>query len=84
MDPKLANFKMNCGFCGESTPFKDVEQVPLKIDKTSKNQNLFAYRCITCESKNTKVTMDKQRVRSFTGRHRAANESSIFDVPEGD
>ena len=84
MNPKLANFKMECDFCGEKAPFKEINQVPLKIDKTSKSQHLFANQCATCKSKNIKVTKEKQRIRSFTGRHKAKNESSIFDAPEGD
>ena len=84
MDSKLSNYKMDCAFCGTNVPFKDIDQIPLKIDKTSKNQHLFAFRCKDCELKNVKVTLAKQRVRSFTGRHKARNESSIFDVPEGD
>ena len=84
MNSKLANFKMECDFCGERTAFKDIEQVPLKIDKSSKSQHLFANQCAVCKSKNIKVTLDKQKIRSFTGRHRAKNESSIFDAPDGD
>ena len=84
MNTKLSNYKMTCDFCGERSAFKDVEQVPLKIDKNSKNQSLFAIQCSPCKSKNIKVTLEKQRIRSFTGRHRAKNESSIFDSPDGE
>lgn len=71
--------KICCDFCGEKTPFKDLKQVALKIDKNSKNQHVFAFECDQCLRANKKITIDKQKIKSFVGKYRPKNESSIFD-----
>lgn len=80
---KIFNYKLSCDFCGEKKPFKHIRQVPLKIDKNSKSQNSFAYQCNDCETSGKKITVDNQRIKTFVGRSKAQNETSIFDDEEG-
>jgi hypothetical protein len=75
--------KICCDFCGEKTPFKNLRQVPLKIDKNSKNQHIFAFQCEPCMRGNKKVTLEHQKIKSFVGKYKPKNESSIFDGEDG-
>ena len=42
--------RLLCDFCGGKKPFKDLKQVPLKIDKTSRVQYLFGFICSACSA----------------------------------
>lgn len=79
MANKILSYKLLCDFCGEKTPFKNLRQVPLRIDKNSKNQNLFGFICTTCEEGNKKMTLENQKIKSFVGKTKSKNEQSIFD-----
>ena len=76
---KIFNYKLQCDFCVEKKPFKQIRQVPLKIDKNSRSQNSFAYQCLECETSGKKLTTDGQKVKSFIGRSRNQEETSIFE-----
>jgi len=79
---KIDTHKISCDFCANKHPFKDVRQVSLRIDKTSKVQYLFAFICKSCALEGKRKTLENQQVRSFTGRSRDKNEESIFDFDE--
>jgi hypothetical protein len=84
MANKILTYKLTCDFCGERCQFKNLRQVPLRIDKNSKNQNLFGFICNTCEIGNKKLTADGQKIKSFVGKTKAKNEASIFDEEDSD
>jgi late competence protein required for DNA uptake (superfamily II DNA/RNA helicase) len=79
---KIDSHKIICDFCGEKHPFKDLKQVPLRIDKTSRVQYLFAFICQNCIVVGKRKTTENQQIRSFTGRSRDKNEQSVFDSEE--
>jgi hypothetical protein len=78
--PKIESYnRIICDFCGDKHQFKDLRQVALKIDKNSKSQNTFGFQCDNCMNGNKKLTLDRQKIKSFVGKYRTRNESSIFD-----
>jgi hypothetical protein len=68
-----------CEFCACKKPIKEMNQVPLRIDKTNLHQYLFAFICPECEKKGLKKTISEQVIRSFTGKAKSLNDETIFD-----
>jgi hypothetical protein len=83
MKSKINSYKMECDFCGEKKPFAELEQTPLRIDKNSHYQYLFANMCEECSKAKKKNTANKQGIKTFVGRSKSKNEQSVFDVEEG-
>ena len=78
----LDRLKITCDFCGDKKKFLEGKQVPLRIDKTSRFQHLFAFICTECSNAKKRKTLDQQQIRSFTGRSKDKNEQSLFDTEE--
>ena len=79
INKKIEGKKLICGFCGDSKPFINIEQVPLRIDKNAKFQMLFDFRCEDCEKSNKKTNINNQHIRLFTGRSKSTDEQTVFD-----
>jgi len=80
----LDKIKVVCDFCGEKKKFLESKQVPLRIDKTSRFQHVFAFICGECTTVKKRKTLDQQQIRSFTGRSKDKNEQSLFDAEDRD
>lgn len=80
---KIGSYKMECDFCGEKKPFRELQQPPLRIDKNSHYQYLFGLICYDCLKLKKKQTINKQSIKTFVGRSRSRNEQSVFDDGDG-